>query len=570
MTLHQRFKVLSCLAAAPLLFAASAAFAQTTSSGNSENVVWNCTGSPCPWGSTDSGLTLVWPQNSGATSIRHGYTTTKPVYLPAYAANGAVVKLNSGTATLYAGAPLGGSHRTLTTISAGGIFTVTGLGDGEVLSVQGGSAFSWQVTLPTVSPPPSNPPPTEPPPSEPPPSNPPPSNPPPTTPPATLSSVAVTWSCTGSPCPWGATDSGIAIEWPNVPERVNQRYGYTTSKGVYLGAARANGATITLLSGTAGVYAGTANAQHRMITTLAPGGTLTVSGLAAGEILSVQSSSAFTYQLTLPAYTPPPPTPGTPSQLVTWLCTGTPCPMGGSVSQQALVWPASTNPTKAKLGYTAAQGVYLPHNWVAGTTISVKSGTATAYVDAPAGTLHNEITTISAGGTYTFTAISACQVLSLVGNAEFSYELTLGTYVGDPPPPPANVIVSTPTEWRCGASGCSGNWYSHTIPWPSWSAYSDNARLGDKYRKTYGTNGEVLHPYMGKWAHGCRVTAVTGTVLIIEWQRGSEWWTETYLDPGQSHTINLTPPYDGAMIESYDNSPGFSVTLQNCDPKPLP
>lgn len=562
MRLHQRFNVLACLAAAPLFFAAPAALAQTTSTGNSETVLWNCTGSPCPWGSTDSSVALVWPQNSGATSVRHGYTTTKPVYLPAYAANGAVVQLNSGTAAIYAGAPLASSHRMLTTISAGGIFTVSGLADGEMLSVQSSSAFSWQVTLPTVTPP------TTPPPTEPPPTNPPPTNPPPTTPPATvLSSVAVTWTCTSSPCPWGPTDTGIAIEWPSGSDRISQRYGYTTNKAAYLGAAQANGTVITLRSGTAAVYAGTANAQHRMLTTLAPGGTFTVSGLAANEMLSVQSSAAFTYEISLPPYTPPPPSPGTPSQLVTWQCTGTPCPMGASTSQQALVWPASASPTKIKLGYTATQAVYLPHNWVAGTTITVKSGTATAYADVPGSTVHNAITTISAGGTYTFTALPSGQVLSVVGSAQFMYEVTLGEFV---PNPPANVIQSTATEWRCDFANCPGNWYSHTIPWPSWSAYSDNARSGVNFRRTYNSSGQVIYPYMGKWAHGCRVTAASSGVIIIEWQRGSENWRTVYLDRGQTHTITLTPPFDGAMIESYDESPGFSVTLDNCDPKPLP
>jgi hypothetical protein len=161
-------------------------------------------------------------------------------------------------------------------------------------------------------------------------------------------------------------------------------------------------------------------------------------------------------------------------------------------------------------------------------------------------------------------------VLSLTGTAAFEYELTLGAFVPNPPTPPANVILSTPTEWRCDFANCPGNWYSHTIPWPSWSAYSDNARTGEKFRRTYGPNGEVIHPYMGSWANGCRVTSVSGVVLIIEWQRGTESWRETYLDRNQTYTINLTPPFDGAMIESYDESPGFSVTLENCNPQPLP
>ena len=118
------------------------------------------------------------------------------------------------------------------------------------------------------------------------------------------------------------------------------------------------------------------------LTGISAGGSYTVSGLAANEILSVQSTAAFTYDVTLPAYTPPPPpppTPGTLSQAVTWQCTGSPCPLGSSVIQHSIVWPASANPTKVKLGYTATQGVYLPHNYVAGTTITVKSGSATAY-----------------------------------------------------------------------------------------------------------------------------------------------------------------------------------------------
>src|SRR5262245_12481884 len=200
MKLDQRIHVLACVAAAPFIFAAAPAAAQTTSTGTSQSVTWNCTGSPCPWGSADSGIALVWPQNAGATSVRHGYTTTKPVYLPAYAANGAVIQLNSGAAALYAGTPLGGSHRMLTTVGAGGVFTVSGLAEGEVLSVQSNATFTWQITLPAVSPP--TPPPTTPPPTTPPPTTPPPS--------AGTPSVSVTWTCTSSPCPWGATDTGIA------------------------------------------------------------------------------------------------------------------------------------------------------------------------------------------------------------------------------------------------------------------------------------------------------------------------------------------------------------------------
>ncbi len=55
---------------------------------------------------------------------------------------------------------------------------------------------------------------------------------------------------------------------------------------------------------------------------------------------------------------------------------------------------------------------------------------------------------------------------------------------------------------------------------------------------------------MGAWADGCEVTAVSGLVLIIEWERGTDQWRETYLDPGESHVIDLVSPEDGAMIET--------------------
>jgi hypothetical protein len=74
---------------------------------------------------------------------------------------------------------------------------------------------------------------------------------------------------------------------------------------------------------------------------------------------------------------------------------------------------------------------------------------------------------------------------------------------------------------------------------------------------------------MGAWAQGCEVTGESGTVLIIEWQRGTDVWRETWLQPGQSHVIDLVPPEDGAMIETYDGSPGFSASLRNCTPQPI-
>ncbi|MCB0082861.1 MAG: hypothetical protein KDE47_18105, partial [Caldilineaceae bacterium] len=103
-------------------------------------------------------------------------------------------------------------------------------------------------------------------------------------------SQQVTWTCTGSPCPWGATDSGHAVVWPDSVATVNNRLGYTTSAAVYLPASEAAGTTIMITSGTAAVYAGEPNASsHRRLATLANGDSYVVSGLANGEVLSVQS-----------------------------------------------------------------------------------------------------------------------------------------------------------------------------------------------------------------------------------------------------------------------------------------
>jgi hypothetical protein len=72
---------------------------------------------------------------------------------------------------------------------------------------------------------------------------------------------------------------------------------------------------------------------------------------------------------------------------------------------------------------------------------------------------------------------------------------------------------------------------------------------------------------MAAWAQGCKVTAESGLVLVVEWQRGAEVWRQTPLFPGQSHVIDLVSGEDGALIESYEGSPGFSVSLENCTPQ---
>jgi hypothetical protein len=136
-------------------------------------------------------------------------------------------------------------------------------------------------------------------------------------------------------------------------------------------------------------------------------------------------------------------------------------------------------------------------------------------------------------------------------------------------PTTCNPVSSIPAFWRCNIPGCTDpDWTGSVISWPSWSAYEDNDRTGSQSRTVFSSEGELLYPYMGSWAEGCQVTAISGTVLIIEWQRGTDVWRETFLEPGQSHTIALTFPEDGALIEGLF-SPGFSVSLANCSPQSI-
>src|SRR5690606_6518971 len=71
----------------------------------SQVVTWTCTGADCPWGFQLANDALVWPDSAQAGSARLGYTTSKPIYLPANRANGAVLHVLSGNVSLYAGEP---------------------------------------------------------------------------------------------------------------------------------------------------------------------------------------------------------------------------------------------------------------------------------------------------------------------------------------------------------------------------------------------------------------------------------------------------------------------------------
>ncbi len=147
-----------------------------------------------------------------------------------------------------------------------------------------------------------------------------------------------------------------------------------------------------------------------------------------------------------------------------------------------------------------------------------------------------------------------------------------------PPPPCTDPLTCDPvsgilSRWRCNLPGCvSGDWLGAVIAWPWWAAYESNNRAGENSRTVFTLDeSQVLNPYMKEWANGCQITAVSGTTLIIEWERGAETWRETYLNPGDTYTINLTSPENGVLIEGPDGVlEEFRVSLSNCTPPPPP
>jgi hypothetical protein len=252
------------------------------------------------------------------------------------------------------------------------------------------------------------------------------------------------------------------------------------------------------------------------------------------------------------------------SELVTWTCTASPCPWGDSLANPAIAWPDRAGPVATRLGYTASPAPYLPAVQANGVTIAIDAGSASLYAGAPANDAHRWITTLVAGESYAVAGLGEDEVLSVQSDADFSYH----TQTTPPPPPGIDAIAAF---WRCNIPECTGEpWTGAVIGWPDWAAYQNNARAGDQSRSVFAGDGTPLYPYMAAWADGCEVTALAGTVLIIEWQRGADSWRETPLQPGESHTIQLLPPEDGAMIETEDGMTSFRVSLQNCNPQPLP
>ncbi|MCB9136481.1 MAG: hypothetical protein H6636_13725 [Anaerolineales bacterium] len=137
-----------------------------------------------------------------------------------------------------------------------------------------------------------------------------------------------------------------------------------------------------------------------------------------------------------------------------------------------------------------------------------------------------------------------------------------------------SVVSAIPAYWRCNIPECiTGDWLGTVIAWPSWAAVESNGRTGNNSKTVYSYYGDqTLYAYMGSWAQGCQITAQSGTVLIIEWQYGTDTWEEFYINPGQTHTVNLVSPQNGVLIEGPDGIlDPFSVSLTNCNPPtPVP
>lgn len=109
-------------------------------------------------------------------------------------------------------------------------------------------------------------------------------------------SPLVSYTCTGSPCPWGQPQE-YHLEWPEYG--VNQRLGYTLSHDIYLPAANAVSVTIEITAGSATLYAVEAltSTNDYEITTLTTGQayTITESDVVAPEHIQLHSFFPFSY-----------------------------------------------------------------------------------------------------------------------------------------------------------------------------------------------------------------------------------------------------------------------------------
>jgi len=591
-------------------------------SGNGTMITWTCTGSGCPWGSPLDGYAVAWPATANGGTARLGYTASADIYLPSGFANDAEIAVTAGVVSIYAGDPFAAAHRLITTLVEGESVIVTGLAQGEVLSIQGSGEFAIAYSLgdPSVNGGSDTAPDGPEPGSEP--------DPDPAPDPGDGSVVVsgdVTWTCTAGDCPWGSPLSGFAAIWPDAVNPGTARRGYTTSEDIYLPDGYANGAVIAVDSGFVSVYAGNPyDASHRLLASLYAGESYVVGGLATGEVLSAQGSSAFELTVTFgdpavnggndtapdgpePGAGPDPdpdpdpdpaPEPGGGSVVgsgdVTWTCTGVDCPWGSPLSGTAAIWPDAVNPGTARRGYTTSEDIYLPDGYANGAVITVNSGTVSLYAGNPYDASHRLFASLYAGDSYVVGSLATGEVLSAQGSSAFELTVTFGDPAVNggndtapdgpapgaepgpdpdpqPDPGPGTVYTSVESNWRCDIPGCDDpDWQASVVDFPSWSAYSSNNRTGFNSRTTYADDGRLLYPYMGSWADGCHVTVLSGTVLIIEWERGTDVWRQTLVETGQTYTLNLIGTEDGAMIETMaGRGRDFTVSLANCEPQPL-
>jgi hypothetical protein len=255
---------------------------------------------------------------------------------------------------------------------------------------------------------------------------------------------------------------------------------------------------------------------------------------------------------------------------VTWACTGSPCPWGASMTGQAIVWAAAAAASN-RLGYTASAPIYLAAGEANGMTISVSAGAATLYAGPLNTPTHRVLASLTPGSPpQLVTGVAPGEVVSVLGNDPF-------TFATAPPPPgpalatdvpPGQIVRSVSARWHCATSTCNGEpWPGAVIPWPAWAAVQGNGRAGDQGRLVYAAgSGRPLYPYMGAWANGCRITARSGRAEVVEWRHGDESWRRTFLNPGETHVVQLKPPENGALIEAPEGITEFSVSIEGCTP----
>jgi hypothetical protein len=209
-----------------------------------------------------------------------------------------------------------------------------------------------------------------------------------------------------------------------------------------------------------------------------------------------------------------------------------------------------------------------------GMTITITRGVADVYAGRVDEAAHRVVATLSAGDSRRITKVHADEVVSVQSKARFEYRIELPLRRSPPLPRRPTcvgaascvVLASRTAYWHCDTVTCSGEpWVGQAVSWAPWAAQASNGRSGNSSRTVHSDDGSVLYPYMGPWADGCLITALSGTVLIVEWRRGSDSWRETVLEPGETHTIDLVGAEDSALIESPGISP-FTVAVGNCAP----